>query len=395
MKIQPRLILSLLLLLCLAATAPQSQAVVPAPDGGYPGANTAEGQNALFGLTTGGYNTAVGYFSLRSDSTNSFNTAVGAGTLLANTADENTATGAGALLSNTAGTFNTANGAFALFSNTVGLGNTANGEEALFNNTEGLGNTADGNGALINNIIGNLNTADGASALFSNTGSNNTAVGDGALNRNTIGSNNIALGSVAGWQLTTGDYNIDIGNGGVAGESNTIRIGDDNQSQTFLAGVYGVSVAGLGVAMNSSGQLGTVGSSRRFKKDIKAMEQASETILSLNPVTFHYTKEIDPEGLPQYGLVAEDVEKVNPDLVVRDKEGKPYSVRYEQVNVMLLNEFVKEHKAFLEEHRKVEAQGAAISRQQRQIEALTAGLQKVSAHLELSNSAPETVLNNQ
>src|SRR5437763_14786484 len=137
---------------------------------------------------------------------------------------------------------------------------------------------------------------------------------------------------------------MDIGNGGVAGDTNTIRIGDDNQGETFISGVYGVSVAGLGVAMNSSSQLGTVGSSRRFKKDIKAMEQASETILSLKPVTFHYRKEIDPEGLPQYGLVAEEVEKVSPGLVVRDKKGEIYTVRYEAVNAMLLNEFLKEHR---------------------------------------------------
>jgi hypothetical protein len=213
------------------------------------------------------------------------------------------------------------------------------------------------------------------------------------------------LGAGAGQSLTTGNHNIDIGNAGVAGDGNTIRIGGDNQGATFIAGVYGVSVAGLGVAMNSSGQLGTVGSSRRFKKDIKAMEQASETVLSLKPVTFHYRKEIDPKGIPQFGLVAEEVEKVNPDLVVRDKEGRPYSVRYDQVNAMLLNEFLKEH-------RKVEEQAAIITElkstvaqqqksfqsklaeQETQIEALASGLRKVSAQIETTNPAQKVAVNN-
>jgi len=411
---------------------PTMQAVSPAPDGGYPGGNTAEGQAALLSLTTGGFNTAVGFLSARSLTTGSFNTAVGVGTLLANTADQTTATGAGALLSNTTGQFNTADGAFALFSNTTGHDGTGIGLQALFSNTIGSFNTATGSEALLNNTTGSLNTAIGASSLIVNTtgssntangtgalsfnttgannmatggsalgrnttGNSNTATGNAALINNTSGSNNIALGAVAGQNLTTGDYNIDIGNGGVAGEGHTIRIGDDNQGATFIAGVYGVSVAGLGVAMNSSGQLGTVASSRRFKKDIKAMEQASETILSLKPVTFRYKKEIDPAGTSQFGLVAEDVEKVNPDLIVRDKEGKPYSVRYEQVNAMLLNEFLKEHRK-VEEQRATIAQlrqdfQSRLSAQQKQIEALTAGLQKVSAQLEASKPAPQVVNN--
>jgi len=391
---------------------PTMQAVSPAPDGGYPGGNTAEGQAALLSLTTGGFNTAVGFLSARSLTTGSFNTAVGVGTLLANTADQTTATGAGALLSNTTGQFNTADGAFALFSNTTGHDGTGIGLQALFSNTIGSFNTATGSEALLNNTTGSLNTAIGASSLIVNTtgssntangtgalsfnttgannmatggsalgrnttGNSNTATGNAALINNTSGSNNIALGAVAGQNLTTGDYNIDIGNGGVAGEGHTIRIGDDNQGATFIASVDGVSVAGLGVAMNSSGQLGTVASSRRFKKDIKAMEQASETILSLKPVTFRYKKEIDPAGTSQFGLVAEDVEKVNPDLIVRDKEGKPYSVRYDQVNAMLLNEFLKEHRK--------------VDQLEKQIEALTAGLR---AQLELNKLVPQTAKNN-
>ena len=202
------------------------------------------------------------------------------------------------------------------------------------------------------------------------------------------------MGALAGINVTTGNYNIDIGNAGVAGDTNSIRIGDDNQGQTFVAGVYGVSVAGLGVAMNSSGQLGTIGSSRRFKKEIKAMKQASETILSLKPVTFRYTKEIDPEGLPQYGLVAEEVEKVSPDLVVRDKEGKPYSVRYDQVNAMLLNEFLKEHKAFIDERHDVEKLQATVATLLTTVKQQAAQLQKVSAQVRLNSAGARVVVSN-
>src|SRR4029077_20919065 len=219
-------------------------------------------------------------------------------------------------------------------------------------------------------------------ALFENTtGKNNTAMGNQALNKNTTGNSNIALGSGAGSALTTGSFNIDIGNEGVAGEQRTIRIGNSSQTRTLIAGISGVGVMGAALVVNAGGQLGTTASSKRFKDEVKPMDRASEAVLALKPVTFHYKKEIDPEGTSQFGLVAEDVLKVSPDLVVRDKEGKPYSVRYDTVNAMLLNEFLKEH-------RKVEEM-------QKQIEALTAGLQKVNAQLELSKTAPQTVRNNQ
>jgi len=175
----------------------------------------------------------------------------------------------------------------------------------------------------------------------------------------------------------------------VAGESNTIRIGDESvQTATYIAGISGRTASGgAAVFVNSNGKLGTSTSSARFKEEIKPMGEASEAILALKPVTFRYKPEIDPKGIPQFGLVAEEVEKVNPDLVARDKEGKPYSVRYDQVNAMLLNEFLKEH-------RKNEEQQATIARQQKQIEALAAGLQKVSAQLEVIRPAPQTALNN-
>jgi hypothetical protein len=188
--------------------------------------------------------------------------------------------------------------------------------------------------------------------------------------------------------LTTGDDNIDIGNEGVIADAGTIRIGDV-QTATFIAGISGATVAGgVSVIVDAGGHLGTVVSSQRFKADIKPMDKASEAILALKPVTFRYKHELDPDGIPQYGLVAEEVEKVNPALVARDAKGEVYTVRYEAVNAMLLNEFLKQH-------RKVEQQDATIAKQQKQIEALTTGLQKVSDQLELSKPTPRTVGNNQ
>ena len=381
--------------LAFFAVLPQVQAVVPAPDGGYPNFTTAEGTNALKNLTTGDGNTAVGWYSLFSATTASFNTAIGAGALLANTADENTATGAGALLSNTTANHNTADGAFALFSNTTGVDNTAIGDRALFSNTAN-GNTADGTFALFSNTIGADNTAIGDVALTANTtGHGNTAIGVAALGDNTTGSGNIALGFDAGLNLTTGSNNIDIGNPGAGAESNTIRIGvQGTQTFTIIAGISNdIQAFGTPVIVTTDGFLGVATSSARFKDVIKPMDKASEAILALRPVTFHYKKEIDPKGIPQFGLVAEDVENVNRDLVVRDKEGKPYSVRYDQVNAMLLNEFLKEHKTVQELKSNAAKQEATIARQQKQIEELTAVVQKVSAQLELSKPAPQTVKN--
>jgi Chaperone of endosialidase len=212
------------------------------------------------------------------------------------------------------------------------------------------------------------------------------------------------LGSEAGSGLTTGHFNIDIGNEGVAGKSRTIRIGSTSQTRTFVAGISGVGVTGAAVVVNAGGQLGTTISSKRFKDEVKPMDKASEAILALKPVTFQYKKEIDPEAKSQFGLIAEEVAKVNPALVLPDKEGKPYTVRYDAVNPMLLNEFLKEHKAFTEEQRKVQEQEVTITQlkqdfqsrlaeQQTQIEALTEGLQKVRAQLEVKKPAPQTVLN--
>jgi hypothetical protein len=268
--------------------------------------------------------------------------------------------------------------------------NTVLGEDALISLTTGNNNTAIGFNALTLNTTGFQNTAIGFALRFNTSGDNNTAIGQAALNNNTTGSSNIAVGFLAGVNLTTGNNNIYIGNvGGSSGESAKIRIGTGGtHTKTYIAGINGATVAsGVGVIVGNNGQLGTVVSSEQFKDEIKPMDKASEAILALKPVTFRYKKELDPEGIPQFGLVAEHVEKVNPDLVARDDQGKPYTVRYEAVNAMLLNEFLKEH-------RKVEEQGVIIAKQQKQIEALTAGLQKVSAQVEMSRRAPQMVNNN-
>ena len=405
--------------------AQRTQAVNPPPDGGYAGGNTAEGQNALLKLTTGGFNTAVGFLSSSSNTAGAFNTAIGAGTLLANTADNNTATGAGALLGNTTGTNNTANGAFALFSNTTASENTAIGAFTLQNNTTGgtpggsgtteVGpNTAIGGEALFSNTTGGANTAVGFQALHAisdktqstavgfkalansinnndafgykalgnnTTGFLNTAIGDIALFSNTTGAFNVALGAATGASATTGTNNIYIGFGmsGVVGESNACYIGT----------IFGEPApSGLPVLINFNNKLGTTTSSKRFKEDIKPMDKASEALLALKPVTFRYKKGIDPQGIPQFGLVAEDVEKVDPALVVRDKEGKPYSVRYEQVNAMLLNEFLKEHRKVEEQSREILEQRATITELKKgmatvvtELKEQVSQIQKVSAQL--------------
>ena len=397
-------------LMCIA-TLPGARAVSPAPDGGYPNGNTAEGQNALLHLTTGTFNTAIGLNSLQSLTAGNFNTGVGAKTLPSNRAGLNTAIGFSALFKNTTGSGNTANGGTALFSNMIGSANTAIGAQALFSST-GDANTAVGRNALFSNTAGSANTAVGFDALFSNTtgnsnnafgpaaltdnttGGNNEAMGGSALHDNTTGNNNIAIGDGALIRNTTGSNNIAVGvqaGVNIADANNVICIGARGENLSggcFIGNIFGSTVGlGTSVFINSDGALGTMMSSGRFKEKIKPMEQASDVLFALKPVTFRYKKEIDSRQIPQFGLVAEDVEKVDPDLVVRDNEGKPYSVRYYQVNSMLLNEFLKQRNAFVEEHRTVEEL-------KKQVAALTAGLRKVSAQLEPSKSAPETGMNN-
>jgi len=351
---------ALLALGCFAlSTVAQAQLPPPAPDGGYPNQNTAEGDNALLNLTSGANNTALGF---------------------------------NALLTTTSGTQNTATGSFALSSNTTGNFNTATGLNALNHNTTGNNNTAMGDGALVNNTTGDFNSAIGSAALPSNTiGNRNSGIGRFALAANTTGNFNVALGDNAGTGVITADDVICIGHA-VAGVnvSGTCFIGS-------IRGVQTQNANALPVVIDGAGQLGTTPSSQRFKHDIKPMNKTSEAILALNPVTFHYKS--DNTGTPQFGLIAEDVAKVNPDLIVRDENGEIYTVRYDAVNAMLLNEFLKEHRRVQEleatvAQQKKDSEATAV-RQQKQIEVLTAGLQKVRAQFELNKPAPQTVLNNQ
>ena len=318
-------------------------------------------------------------------------TFLGDDALISNTWFDNTAVGDHALTANTSGGYNTAIGHTALFSNTTGFTNTATGRQALYYNTTGESNTANGEAAVASNTQGSFNTGIGTAALLNNTsGNNNTAVGNAALFSNTTGSGNIALGAAAGTNNVTGSNNIYIGNPGTHTDANRIRIGSPGiHIKTLVAGISGAIVPdGVGVIVGSNSQLGTIVSSARYKEIIKPMDKASEAILALKPVTFRYKHDLDPAGIPQFGLVAEDVEKVNPDLVARDEQGKPYTVRYEAVNAMLLNEFLKAH-------RKLDEQGALIAQQQKQIETLTTAVQKVSAQLQASNPSPRTVQNSQ
>jgi Chaperone of endosialidase len=365
-------------LVLMCAFLPKAGAVTPAPDGGYPGFNTAEGDGALQSLTSGTSNTALGFDALFSNTTGINNTATGLAALGSNTTgSDNTADGFGALLHNTAGVGNTGIGFGALFANTTGFENAATGLEALFANTTGFHNTADGFAALMRNTTGNHNTANGDEALGGNTTGNfNTTAGAHSLENNTIGSSNTALGFGAGDNVTSASNVICIGSGVVgANVSNSCYIGD----------IFGqTSSGGAAVFINSSGKLGTMTSSRRFKEEIKPMEQTSEALFALKPVTFRYKKEIDPTGTHQFGLVAEEVEKVDSDLVVRDEEGKPYTVRYDAVNAMLLNEFLKEHRTVQELKQQIAALTATVAEQ-------TAQIQKVSAQISAGKLAQITL----
>ena len=411
-RLKKAIALFLVALACFAVS-PVSRAVSPPPDGGYPGANTAEGDDALLNLTSGSDNTAIGFETLFNDTSGLDNTAVGSGALYSNTTgNDNTAIGEGVLNQNTSGFGNTATGIEAMLSNTTGSNNTATGNSALNANLTGTFNTAHGAGALFKNTIGSNNTATGLSALANNiSGSNNTASGFEALLSNRSGNNNIAVGATAGKNIDMGSNNIDIGNVGMADESNAIRIGAKRIHQnTFIAGIHGTTVAGgIGVIIDGKGHLGTATSSARFKDEIKPMDKASEAILALKPVTFHYKHELDPEGIPQFGLVAEQVAKINPDLVARDADGKVYTVRYEAVNAMLLNEFLKEHRKVQEQEATINQlksavvkQDATIAQQQKGMEAVmerlneqAAQIQKVSRQLKFNKTVPQIVLNNE
>jgi hypothetical protein len=346
--------------------------------------------------TTGGGNTAVGSSALYENSEGDSNTAVGSSTLFGNTVGfENTAVGARALLYNQSGSENTAIGVDALSFSIFGSYNTAVGDSALSNNSAGTDNTAIGLQAMFSNDSGIQNTAVGNAALHSNTaGTNNTAVGFNALG-NSTGNGSIAIGSTAGEFVGSSNNVIAIGSPG-----------DDVDNSTWIGNIYGVTTQSgttAPVIVSEDGQLGTLASSGRFKRDIADMEQASEAILALRPVTFHYKN--DTKNMPQFGLIAEEVATLNSALVLPDKEGKPYTVRYDAVNAMLLNEFLKEHRR-VQELKKAMAQQrqdfeGAIAQQQKMTEALVARLneqeqriQEVSAQVETSSPVRRMLVQN-
>jgi hypothetical protein len=348
--------------------------VGPDTDGTIPGSNNGEGIGVLVSRTSGIWNTGTGFEALNH---------LTAG-------NQNTATGLRALFSNTSGSNNTATGVYALYGNTTGWYNNAVGAYALANNTEGNYNTANGYGALYHNTEGEGNTATGFAALYRNTtGSLNTANGGGALAGNTTGSGNIALGINAGNSVTTANDVIAIG-----------TFGENVTHSCFIGNIREVTTANanaIPVLIDSAGQLGTMSSSRRFKKEVKPMDSVSESILALKPVTFHYKSDPAAAG-PQFGLIAEEVAEINPDLVVRDENGEIYTVRYDAVNAMLLNEFLKEH-------RKVQKLEATVASLAAQLKEQAAQIQKVTAQIEMSKfatgqirrggPAPQIVLNNQ
>ena len=370
---------AILFVLAYFALLPGTHAVNPPPDGGYARGNTAEGTSALFSLTTGSGNTATGFKALFSDTTGFGNTATGHSALFSNTTGfSNTANGDNALFSNTIGEGNTAIGQGALGNNTTGAANVAVGAGALAASTNSPSNTAVGTNALIANTTGFENTAVGDEALADNNGTNNSALGHFALFRNTTGNFNTAIGEEALFSNTTGSLNIAIGRDAGAGiitADNVICIGSNLDGANvndscFIGNIRGVTTTNadaIPVLIDSAGQLGTMSSSRRFKREIKPIDKASETILALKPVTFHYKS--DNTNTPQFGLIAEEVAEVSPDLVVRDEKGEIYTVRYDAVNAMLLNEFLKEH-------RKVEEQQATITHLQKDFQAVSAEQQE-------------------
>jgi hypothetical protein len=326
-------------------------------DGPIP--NTAIGCSALVSNTTGHGNTATGFGALLSNTTGEGNTASGAGALSHNTTGTgNTAIGFQALHENTTGSSNTASGESALFSNTTGFANTASGANALGTNTGGSGNTASGVGALLSNIDGDGNTASGFGALSSNTGGGfNTASGALALAELGVGSNNIAIGDSAGATLTTGNLNIYVGSPGGGDESNTIRIGDaTTHDRAFIAGISAAMVMGEPVMVNADGQLGTLVSSRRFKEDIQDMGEASSGVLRLRPVTFRYKGALaEGNRTLEYGLIAEEVAEVQPNLVVYSRTAEVETVLYHKLVPMLLNELQKQHRQLAELKTRLEA----------------------------------------
>lgn len=347
--------------------------------------NTAVGNEALMGNTTGYFNTAIGSKALFSNTTGNENTASGAGALRLNTTGtSNTATGNNALFSNTSGNlnaafgkdalntnttgnYNTAVGGFALSTNTTGYDNTAVGQDALLLNTTGANNTAFGNLALQSNTTGKGNAAQGVNSLFNNTsGIRNVGIGNNALFANSIGSYNIALGFDAGYNVANGSNNIEIGSMGTPSDNGTIQIGvQGTQTLTMIAGIFGTPVSGSAVYVTSTGQLGVQASSERFKTDVATMPELSGKLAQLRPVTFHY--KTDPKSVQQYGLIAEEVDRVYPELVIRDGAGRIQGVHYEELAPMLLSELQQQRRIIAAQTEHAAFQDAEVRALKRQV----------------------------
>jgi len=323
-------------------------------------ANTGTGYRVFQNNTSGSNNTANGYRSLANNTTGDQNTASGSYSLNFNTTGVgNTATGVSALGGNATGNYNTADGVSALISNDNGHDNTASGYSAMYTNNHGNFNTASGSGALYHSTVDG-NTAFGYQALTADyTGDGNTAVGYQALNSDSSGCCNIAIGTFAGSNIIS-SWNIDIGNPGVAADTNTLRIGTSGgggQNRAFVAGIRGVTTGAadaVPVVIDSNGQLGTTSSSRRFKFDIAEMSSASDKLMNLRPVTFRYLAHGENAPL-QYGLIAEEVAEVYPEMVARNKDGEVETIMYQFLAPMLLNEVQKQHRQIEEQQKIIDA----------------------------------------
>lgn len=359
--------------------------------------NTAMGTDALLGLTTGVDNTAAGFEALVGNTEGSHNSAFGMHALRENTlGTRNTAIGGYALRYNTTGTDNTAVGRTALFDNSTGAENTAIGVYALFRNTTGNYNTASGSDALNSNTTGSGNAALGYSALFKNkTGFRNSAVGQNALVNNTSGRYNTAIGYGAGQKITAGNDNVAVANPGVTGDSHTMRLGKQGSegtigsgvTRTFIAGINAVSTGmadAVPVVIDSNGQLGTINSSRRFKEDIQPMGSTSERLRALRPVTFRYKQPFEDGSTPvQFGLVAEEVAAVFPELVVYGEDGEPQTVRYHLLATLLLNELQKQHRIMQDQVARV----ATLEKRAQELAQLQVQVATMAKMIDLLNDA--------
>jgi len=326
--------------------------------------NTAAGESALNAVTTGNYNAAFGNYALEKNTEGSHNTAAGFFALNTNTTGaDNAAFGYTALNFNTTGHDNTAVGCYALESDSLGHSNAALGSHALTANTTGIENTASGAKSLFSNKTGGQNTAVGFYSLYQGTGSRNTAIGMRALNYLSTGEDNIALGYEAGYNIAAGGGNIEIGAQGDKDDAQTIRLGTQGtQKQAFIAGIFGATASGgVPVVITPTGQLGTVTSSARFKRDIRDMGNVTATLMALRPVTFEYRPDLDPANTPQYGLIAEEVAKVAPALVVRDAAQQPYTVRYDAVNAMLLQQVQQQQRTIADQQKALQELSARVA----------------------------------